>query len=149
MDKKTFLKNNELIEGLGIFLLSIFFIGESLKLHNDQSWALSPALFPLIITVSIFFFSLGLIIKSLKRTKVDGQVIKTQAAIRLTLVIIISFLYVVLLPKLHFLISSIIYLFVFLIILGEKRWWLLGAISIVTPLLIQYIFGNLLDVFLP
>lgn len=149
MDKKSFLKNNRLIEGIVISLLSIFFIVESLKLHNGQSWALSPALFPLIITISILLFSLSLIIKSLKEKHADTEAIRTQGAVKLIFVIIISILYLIFLQKLHFLISSIIYLFLFLFILGERRWWLLEIISLITPALIQYIFGNLLGVFLP
>ncbi|MGO1468614.1 MAG: tripartite tricarboxylate transporter TctB family protein [Tissierella sp.] len=149
MEKKSFLKNNRLIEGIVISLLSIFFIIESLKLHSGQSWALSPALFPLIITISILFFSVWLIIKSLKEERSNTNLIKTEGIMKLIFVIIISILYLVFLQKLHFLISSIIYLFLFLFILGERRWWLLGIISLITPVLIQYIFGNLLGVFLP
>lgn len=149
MDKKSILKNNRLIEGIVIGLVSIFFIFESLKLHNNQSWALSPALFPLIITVSVLLFSIGLIVKSLRSDYKEPDAVKSEGFKRLALIILISFLYLIILPKLHFLTATIIYLFLFLFILGERRWWLLGIISIVTPLLIQYIFGNLLDVFLP
>ncbi|MGN9164393.1 tripartite tricarboxylate transporter TctB family protein [Tissierellaceae bacterium HCP3S3_D8] len=129
-------------------LLSVFFIKESLKLHNNQSWTLSPALFPLIITSLTFLFSIALIIRGIK-----DKNIKQEDSIenwkRLLLVIFISIMYLIILPKLHFLLASIIYLFLFLLILGERKWWLLGALSIITPLLIQYLFGNLLDVFLP
>lgn len=149
MDRKSLLKNNRLLEGVIIAIVSIFFIFESLKLHNNQSWALSPALFPLIITISILLFSIGLIVKSLKPDYVDPKALKGEGFKRLALIILISFLYLLVLSKLHFLISSIIYLLLFLFILGERRWWLLGIISIITPLLIEYIFGNLLNVFLP
>ncbi|MEW8972618.1 MAG: tripartite tricarboxylate transporter TctB family protein [Tissierellaceae bacterium] len=129
-------------------LLSVFFIKESLKLHNNQSWTLSPALFPLIITSLTFLFSIALIIRGIK-----DKNIKQEDSIenwkRLLLVIFISIMYLIILPKLHFLLASIIYLFLFLLILGERKWWLLGALSIITPLLIQYLLGNLLDVFLP
>lgn len=149
MAKNSILKNSKVLEGMIIALISIFFISESLKLHNNQSWALSPALFPLIITVSILVFSISLIIKSLKEDAKELEIQGSRGLNRLLLVIIISFLYLIFLPKLHFLISSIVYLALFLFILGERKWLLLASISTLTPLLIQYIFGNLLDVFLP
>lgn len=149
MNKKSILKNRKVVDGVVISLISIFFMTESLKLHNNQSWALSPALFPLIITISILLFSIALVIKGLRESNISNEVSNRAGFKRLALVILISFLYLIFLPKLHFLISSIIYLLLFLLILGERKWWLLAAISIVTPLLIQYLFGNLLNVFLP
>lgn len=130
-------------------LLSVFFIKESLKLHNNQSWTLSPALFPLIITSLTFLFSMALIIRGIKDKNVKQEGDSIENWKRLLLVIFISIMYLIILPKLHFLLASIIYLLLFLLILGERKWWLLGVISIITPLLIQYLFGNLLDVFLP
>lgn len=130
-------------------LLSVFFIKESLKLHNNQSWTLSPALFPLIITSLTFLFSIALIIRGIKDKNVKQEGDSIENWKRLLLVIFISIMYLIILPKLHFLVASIIYLLLFLLILGERKWWLLGVISIITPLLIQYLFGNLLDVFLP
>lgn len=149
MNKKSILKNRKVVDGVVISLIGIFFMTESLKLHNNQSWALSPALFPLIITISILLFSIALVIKGLRENNINNEVSNKEGFKRLSLVILISFLYLIFLPKLHFLISSIIYLLLFLLILGERKWWLLAAISIVTPLLIQYLFGNLLNVFLP
>lgn len=149
MDKNSILKNNKVVEGLLIALASIFLIIESFKLHNNKSWALSPALFPIIITISVLALSIILIIKGLRENTVNTGQSNKEGLKKLGLIIIISFAYLIILPKLHFLISSIIYLFSFLFILGERKWLLLITISIITPLLIQYLFGNLLDVFLP
>lgn len=149
MNKKSILKNKNLMEGIIIALLSIFFIIESLKLYGNESWALSPALFPLIITVSTLLLSIFLIFKGLKEKSIDTQSSKKEAYKKISFIIIISFLYLFALPRIHFLFSSIIYLFLFLLVLGERKWWVLGSISILTPLLIQFLFGNLLNVLLP
>lgn len=149
MKKPSIFRNSKFVEGFCLSLISLFFIRESLKLHTGKSWALSPALFPLIITMSIFILSIALIIKSFREERAISSKIKKQNLIRLVLIILISFLYLIVLKRVHFLISSIVYIFLFLIILGERKWWLLAAISIIIPLLIQYIFGDLLDVFLP
>lgn len=149
MKKKSILKNKNLLEGLILALLSIFFIIESLKLHSSGSWALSPALFPLIITVSTLLLSIRLIFKGLKERDIVDSSKKIEDYKKLGFIIFISFLYLFSLPRIHFLFSSIIYLFLFLIILGERKWWVIVSISVLTPLLIQFLFGNLLNVFLP
>lgn len=149
MNKNWILKNKKLMEGVVLFLISTFFVFESLKLHNNKSWALSPALFPLIITVSILLLSLVLIFKGLRASNLYIEAGNNKNLKELGLIILTSFLYLIILPRLHFFLSSIIYLLSFLLILGERKWWVLGSISILTPLLIQYLFGNLLNVFLP
>lgn len=140
------MKNKGSMEGIILSVLSIFFINESWKLHNGQDWALSPALFPLIITFMALILSISLIIKGMK----NSDTYKKQDNMRVMLLIIsLSFLYLIFLERLHFLLSTILYLSGFIFILGERRWWIIGMISIITPLSIQYIFGNLLGVLLP
>lgn len=140
------MKNRESVEGLILSVLSIFFLRESLKLHNNQAWALSPALFPLIITLLALLFSLSLIFKGLRKS----TVYENQGDMKIMLLVVaLSFLYLILLEKLHFFLSTVLYLAGFIFILGERRWWLIGILSIIVPLSIQYIFGNLLGVLLP
>jgi len=140
------MKSRESIEGLVLSVLSIIFIKESLKLHNNQSWALSPALFPLIITFMILLFSLSLIIKGFKKHTIyeDGSNKKIML-----FTIALSFFYFLTLARLNFILSTGIYLFSFMYILGERRLWVIGGFILIVPLAIQYIFGNLLGVLLP
>ncbi len=67
------MKNKESMEGIILSLLSMFFLRESLKLHNNQPWALSPALFPLIITFVALLFSISLIIKGIGKSSVNRE----------------------------------------------------------------------------
>lgn len=138
----------KVIEGLILAIVSGFFLIESLKLHNNKSWALSPALFPLMITSLALLFSIILITKGLKSKdeEEETQVVNWKSTI---LIILLSIVYFIILPKIHFVPASIIYLFTFLYILGERNWILLGSISLAAPLLMYYIFGNLLGVLLP
>lgn len=140
------MKMKESIEGIILSLLSMFFLRESLKLHNNQSWALSPALFPLIITFVALLFSISLIVKGIHKSSVNKDIGELKIML---LIVALSFLYLFLLPKIHFVLASIIYLLCFMIILGERKWWVLGSISIITPFIIEFLFGNLLDVLLP
>lgn len=141
------MKRKDTIEGVILTSLSAFLIKESFKLHNNQEWALSPALFPLLITVFLFLFSIFLIIKGIKNEetkygdKIDWRLI--------FYVLVWSFIYAFLLPIVHFIPATILYLSIFLLVLGEKKWSHIIFISILTPVLVYYLFNNLFNVFLP
>lgn len=139
------IKNRQAIEGGILSLVSIIFIRESLKLHNRQSWALSPALFPLLITSMLLLFSLILIFKKDKKAKAY----RNRDNKKLMLVLTLSFLYFISLERFSFLLSTGLYLFGFMYLLGERRWWINILFVIIIPVGIQYIFGNLLGVILP
>lgn len=140
------MKKKSMLEGILLLILSAFFINESLKLRGQEALSLSPALFPLIITSFLFVLSIILIIRSFNEADEE----KKNSNIKpLFLIIAVSFLYLFLLPKVHFIVSSVLYLLSFLIILGERRWKIIVPISIITPILVYFIFGNLLNVLLP
>lgn len=144
------MKKNEVGEGFLILLLSGFFIRESLKVHKGD-WALSPALFPLIVACAGFFLSLALIYGGFRKGQVQREEKIGQEANwkEILFILTLSLLYLVLLNYIGFVILSIVYLGLFMIVLGERRWWILASISIISPLFIYYVFSNLLDVFLP
>lgn len=150
MEKKSIFKNKDVFDGIILAILSIFFINEAFKLHGNNQWSLSPALFPLIVASLVLIFSISQIIKGLKDKEArEESKMSKENFNKLIGIIIISFVYLFLLPKLHFLVSSILYLLIFMYILGERNWKILLGISIITPLLIQYVFGTILDVYLP
>lgn len=149
MNNKPF-KNKDILEAIILSLISIFFINESLKLHGNNQWALSPALFPLIVASLVLIFSIIQIIKSLvDENIVDKKKVNSGNVKKLIGVILISFIYLIILPKIHFLLSSILYLATFMYILGERDLKILVIVSVITPVLIQYIFGTILNVYLP
>ncbi len=144
------MKKNEIGEGFLIFLLSGFFIKESLKVHKGD-WALSPALFPLIVASGGFLLALALIYQGFKKKQVQGEKDLGQKDNRkeIFFILALSLLYLMLLNYIGFLPVSIVYLGLFMVVLGERRWWVLASMSIISPLFIYYVFANLLDVFLP
>lgn len=149
--------NKDLIEGIILILISSFFISESLKLRGMEEVSLSPSLFPLIITGFLLIFSIILTIRAIRVKDIYEDLnISTKKMDReannirpVLLVIVASFIYLLILSRVHFIISSILYLLSLLLILGEKRWKVFLPIAIITPVLIFFIFTNLLDVLLP
>ena len=64
-------------------------------------------------------------------------------------VMLLCIAYAALLPHLGFILTSMLFLAAFIWFLGERRIWLVAAISLVMPLLLYGIFGVLLSVRLP
>lgn len=148
--------NKNLIEAIVLILISSFFIRESWKLRGAETLALSPALFPLIITVSLLVFSIILTVQAIRIKKtedktIDGNIIHGEESDIKSVVLFIgiSFIYLLILSRVHFILSSILYLLSILLILGERRWKVFLPLAIITPVLIFFIFTNLLDVLLP
>jgi hypothetical protein len=65
------------------------------------------------------------------------------------LVTLLCLAYVWVLPLLHFVLSTIVFLSIFLVLTGERRIWMVGTVSVATTLVICFIFGNMLKVLLP
>ncbi|HEY4544248.1 MAG TPA: hypothetical protein VIG40_06355, partial [Tissierellaceae bacterium] len=91
MSNKRF-KNKDILEAIILSLISIFFIKESLKLHGNNQWALSPALFPLIVASLVLIFSIIQIIKSVvDENIVEKKKVNSENVKKLIAVILISF----------------------------------------------------------
>nr|WP_300005559.1 tripartite tricarboxylate transporter TctB family protein [Tissierella sp.] len=161
MKKNNSALNKNLIEGIVLTLLSSFLISESLKLRGAEALELSPALFPLIITLALMVFSIVLTIRSVggvnsykensdtRESSMEEDSTEASDIKPVILVILASFIYLIILSRLHFIISSVLYLLALLLILGERRWKVFLPIAIITPVSIFFIFTNLLDVLLP
>jgi hypothetical protein len=134
-------------------------IGISLLFYSRGMWnarleiSMSPYLFPFMVGVSFTALASVLLLQSLG----VGIVLAPAAGVpgsRLDWVSVavvtgFSLVYFFLLPVLHFLPATIVFLFALLYVLGEKRLWLDAAISVGTTTAIYVSFGILLNVKLP
>lgn len=137
--------------GLGLFLYS-----KGLWV-SDTPISMSPYLFPFMIGAFFFLLALILLSQSLAargegvsaagagagegRAKVDWK--------NVGIVILFSVAYCALLPLLHFVVATVIFLFGLLYVLGEKRLWLDAVLAVGTTAFIYVTFGLLLSVMLP
>lgn len=143
------LKNSSIQEGIFLIIFAALIINESLKYTKFSSWALSPALFPIMISCFIIVLATSLIINGIKEedSKPKGTLIdKWKNPI---LVLALTIIYLILLPIFHFVTSTIIYLISLLLVLGEKKWYTIALISITTTMIIYVMFDLLLSVRLP
>lgn len=139
------------VEGIVYFVLSslsiVFLIFSHKKLGVE--WKLSPYLFPLFVSCIIFVLSIFLFFKKSKDVVDNKKEVKKENYFRLFLFILEGVVYYFILRYLGFVISTILFLSLTLLLLNERRWYVILIISIVTTLSIYFLFGTFLHVMLP
>jgi len=153
------IKNNDTIASLVVFLIGIYILIESIKLMDVGEYYDSPGLLPAIISVVIILSSSILIWNVVRRELKDSTVrgknnhfdIKKEPLLnsRIIMIIIIITLYVVFLDYTNFLISSIFFLFILMCYLKSTNLLKITIISVVVPILIQYVFKNIFNQIIP
>ena len=137
-------------EGIVLFAVSIFGIAMSFTSHRDFNveWKLSPYLFPLIISIFLFILSISILASSFKENEKRKE--KEKGDIKSLLIFgLICILYLLVLNFLGFVLSSILLLISLMILLGERRWWFIALVSIISTVVIYLLFAKYLSVMLP
>jgi putative tricarboxylic transport membrane protein len=134
-------------------------IGISLLVYSRGMWgakmeiSMSPYLFPFMVGGSFTALASVLLLQGLGmgdiRSRVDRLPGNSLDWASVAVVTGFSIVYFLLLPVLHFMPATSVFLFALLYVLGEKRLWLCGAISVGTTAAIYVTFGMLLNVKLP
>ncbi len=139
------------IQSLIFFLMGISLLIYSLKEHHTLgiSWDISPYLFPLLISVFLIVLPIILFLQTTKHNIKEDKGMDGNNEKGLVLVLLLSILYYFLLAHIGFMFSSIGFLALLFIVLGERRWWMIATVSVFTSLLLEGIFVKLLNVMLP
>ncbi|HKL75069.1 MAG TPA: tripartite tricarboxylate transporter TctB family protein [Halanaerobiales bacterium] len=151
---KKLIKNSLFVQGLIFLIFSIFIINRAYNMRDFGESFLSPGIFPALFGGVLLILSLNLIIRGYKEVKKSGKNINYDNIDKVSLlnvifIVMISLIYLWALSYLGFIISSIVYLFIFMFYIGERRIWILIAISILTPLISYLIFSIGLGISLP
>lgn len=119
----------------------------SLMLPVRGSIALSPGLFPGVISLLIIVLSTI----HLALSKRKGKMNEEKEEMRNNLFLILSFFtgYMVLLHYIHFLLSTSIFLLATMFSLYKRFYWKIPIISITSVFVVFYLFRYLLNVRLP
>ncbi|MDY4067098.1 tripartite tricarboxylate transporter TctB family protein [Bullifex sp.] len=141
--------NPVVIEGIALLAFSVIGVIYSIVSHFGfkVEWKLSPYLFPLFISLMLFVLSISLLLSGLKG--MDEK--KSEKGDKKTFLLFLAecAIYLVVLRYLGFLISTMILLGAIVRLLGEKNWVKVILISVVTSLIIYFLFGVYLGVMLP
>ena len=109
-----------------------------------------PAFFPQIIAVSLIILAIGLIITgyNIKEAKSKSPIFDSLLIKRVSIVLI-TVVFIFIMPVTGFMISSMFYIFTFMKIVKTKGYLLPALISIAASIILNYTFSELLNVQLP
>ncbi len=137
------------LEGIFFLLCSLALIAYSLSEHYAAhvEWKQSPYLFPLLIAFFLLPLSLALLRQahSLKKDSPNPEFLFRDTVI----VGGMTLLYIVIMPYITFIIATILLLIGLFLYLGERRYVLIGVLSVGFTLIIYAIFDIALHVMLP
>jgi len=143
------LKKSKVQDGLFFIVLSAWIIKEALNYHKFGTWALSPSLIPIGIAGIMILLSTAMILSTVREEKGESEIFSFGTMKNPVLIFATTVLYLVLLPMMHFLIATCGYLVLMMLILGERKLWIIGAIALAIPLSLYALFDILLGVRLP
>jgi hypothetical protein len=153
-NKKSFLTSKSCQESIVFFVLSIVLFIYSLTKHYGAmklEWKMSPYLFPILISIFLFFLSISLFSDGLHQIKKNTSV-KNREPIawrNLILAITACLVYIVIMPIVTFIPSTIIFIAFMLYLLGESKKLFIVILSILVSVIIYFLFSTLLHVMLP
>lgn len=134
------------IDSVLFILLGIAFFFAALRYHTNDSLALSPAATPLLISVMLVALALW---QFFKVPSAAGEKPFCQGMLPVLEAAVLSAVYVFGISRAGFIVATIVYLCLFLLLLHEHRIWMLAVVSLGTTILIYLVFGKFLHVMLP
>ncbi|UMZ74289.1 tripartite tricarboxylate transporter TctB family protein [Natranaerofaba carboxydovora] len=146
-------KDRDIVSGIILLVASIVGHYFTSQLGDVAATALSPGSFPAFIFTVMGLCGLIIIIGRVKdlKTKEDDEIKKLPAVKWATVIAytIVFAIYVILVSNVGFLHSTLIFLFLSLLVLGERRPVVLIAVPIVSSFGIHFIFTEIFRIVLP
>ena len=141
------IKKYPIAEGLFFALLGVWTLPEALNYHVSSGIALSPALFPILASAVLVGLSLYQVGTAIKRGEADSP--KGTITRGVGIVFLLCLLYTAALQSVGFFVTTLAYLVVFLIVLGEKRPAVVILVPLITTGAVYFFFEKALSVMLP
>lgn len=152
MNKK--INYRDLGTGLFFMIFAIIMYQQSYSIVITVHDAMGPRFFPQLVSILMGILSIILIITSFNSSLESGKKFENKSSLLITIIILI--LYALFLEKIGFIILTTIYLFFQIILLLPKEYiknrkYLLitGAVSIITPIFLYFLFYKVFSIFLP
>lgn len=149
------LNNKTVREGLAVLTaglaLGVYSITSFRRSAVQTAWILSPWLFPMLLAVFAAALGAALLGGGCRETAESRNADKPDArgALRALAAALMVAAYCALLPLLHFLPASALFLAGMMLFLGERRWWSIAAVAVAAPLVLYALFALFLGVRLP
>ncbi len=156
-EKRSLLHTASFQDSIFVGLCAAGLLAYSLYHHyfdkNTSDWKTSPYLFPTLISVFGLLLTVSLVMDALQELR-SGEAVKKDTGSKRNLVGVLvligaSLAYYFLLPILHFIPATIIFLAALFLYLGERKWWKIALLSVIAAVAIYLLFGVALNVRLP
>jgi hypothetical protein len=153
-DFRELIKVSEIQEGLLFFLCAALLLVYSLVNHLGSislEWKLSPYLFPLLIAICLGVLSVSLLAEGFRKKGTEEVGAKKGVSLwkRSICIFLFAICYFLLMNLITFIPATILFLIVSFLYLGERRLWLIGALSLSTAFIVYFLFDVMLHVMLP
>lgn len=145
-------KKAEIIWALIFIAYGSLFYYLSLDLRPSPGPDVGGAFYPRLLVYATLILSLKLIYNAFKRERKDSESLfdfENGGFLKVISVVIISFIYLYLLDIVGFLLLTPVYLFLLLTIIEAKNFYYRIFISVLTTIIVMYVFQNFLNVPFP
>ena len=155
--KKSLLRNANCLDSIFVGLCSAGLMAYSLYHHhfdrNTSEWKTSPFLFPVLISVFGLLLAASLMADAVHELRAPEDAEKAEDG-RHNLVGALVFIgasiaYYLLMPLIHFIPATILFLAGLFVYLGERKWWKIALLAVITTGAVYALFGLGLNVRLP
>ncbi|EMR07001.1 Tripartite tricarboxylate transporter TctB family protein [Bhargavaea cecembensis DSE10] len=158
------LKNKNIQSGIFLLVVSVVMFAATLSFKQLTTSQVGPAFMPQIISVLIGLMSIAIIIEGYRKVKYgtegdpeeegeeDQDTAKEVSYRPVILSFVLMAIYVAVMPVVGFLITTMLYMFLQMMILSSKpdrRWMLFAIVSVVASSVIYYVFRNVFYIMLP
>ena len=138
------------VAGAALFFITPYQVEKPVIVFGQSLNALDPTLFPRIVAVGVFGLGIWLFFKSFSLTERNGfRELDREAYVNVAVSVVAFTLYALLMEPLGFILSSILLVGGLSFFYGIRNLVLIGAVSIVVPVAIYFVFTRALQVFLP
>ena len=151
------LKNKSLQDGLAVLLASLALGLRSLfgflSTGQRTAWILSPWLFPMLLSLAALPLSAVLLRQGWRASGSEADeaapAVSAEGRGRMAVLVLLTAAYLALMGLISFIPATALYLAALIRLLGERRWGLIAAVAVLTPLALYVLFALGLNVRLP
>ena len=149
---KKYIENRGVHESIAVFVLGLLLGAYSIlgffTAKVKAAWIMSPYLFPMLLSVFAVVVSTFLFAEAKKEAEQDTRRSDIHLN-KVTVTAVMAAVYVALMPIAGFIVSTAVFLAVFMRYTGERKLKIIIPVSVVTPLALYTVFKMVLNVRLP
>ncbi|HCU08545.1 MAG TPA: hypothetical protein DF480_06250 [Clostridiales bacterium] len=141
-----------LISGTAAIIFGIWVWFQADKFPEDPTITLNSDFFPKVLVLGLIAASLSMMLiayMSEKGEQFDSISLRKPAMQRVVLILAATMIYALVMKPLSFILGGMLYLFAVTFVLGNRKWKQMLLVSVIAPIVVFYIFKNVLGITLP